>query len=109
MKRYTVLMHRDTFLRGEAYRKVLEGKLNKAGNFLKDHLDGVHPGKLTTIEFIELLVRTKRPQIFAESALHGDGSDWSLIELSILGDISVSGPGLRTMASRQPRPVQWLP
>ena len=36
------------------------------------------------------LMRSKMPQIFAESAVTGDGSDWNLIELGLLGDISVA-------------------
>ena len=32
------------------------------------------------------------PQIFAESAVAGDGSDWNLTELGILGDISIAVP-----------------
>lgn len=36
------------------------------------------------------LLRTKLPQIFAESAVAGDGSDWNLTELGLLGDISVA-------------------
>ncbi len=41
---------------------------------------------------MEALVGTKRPQIFAESDVSGDGSDWTRAELSILGDISVAMP-----------------
>ncbi|MEM7184312.1 MAG: hypothetical protein AAF518_25665 [Spirochaetota bacterium] len=37
-------------------------------------------------------MNTKKPQIYAESALHGDGYDWNQYELSILGDISVFVP-----------------
>lgn len=41
---------------------------------------------------LECLLNTKVPQIFAESALYGDGRDWSQTELSILGDISIGVP-----------------
>lgn len=41
-------------------------------------------------EFTTVLLRTKLPQIFAESAVAGDGSDWNLSELGLLGDISVA-------------------
>ena len=40
--------------------------------------------------FTTALLRTKLPQIFAESAVAGDGSDWNLTELGLLGDISVA-------------------
>jgi hypothetical protein len=36
------------------------------------------------------LLDTKRPQIFAESAVAGNGSDWSAVELGLLGDLSVA-------------------
>ena len=41
-------------------------------------------------DFLSALLRTKQPLIFAESAVAGDGSDWSQIELGLLGDISVA-------------------
>jgi len=41
---------------------------------------------------IECLLNSKRPQIFAERAIAGDGSDWTLEELGILGDISTGMP-----------------
>jgi len=37
-------------------------------------------------------MRTKHPQIFAESAVAGDNSDWNQEELSILGDIGIATP-----------------
>jgi hypothetical protein len=41
-------------------------------------------------DFTIALLRTKKPLIFAESAVAGDGSDWNLTELGLLGDISVA-------------------
>ena len=41
-------------------------------------------------DFLTALLRTKQPMIFAESAVAGDGSDWNLTELGLLGDISVA-------------------
>lgn len=41
-------------------------------------------------DFFTALLRTKPPLIFAESAVAGDGSDWNLTELSLLGDISMA-------------------
>jgi hypothetical protein len=41
-------------------------------------------------DFTTALLRTKEPLIFAESAVAGDGSDWNLTELGLLGDISVA-------------------
>ncbi len=39
---------------------------------------------------LQALLQSKKPQIFAESAVIGDGSDWNAIELRLLGDISVA-------------------
>jgi hypothetical protein len=47
---------------------------------------------LTGATFLDALINTKVPQIFAESAVAGDGTDWNLIELGILGDISIAVP-----------------
>ena len=47
---------------------------------------------LTTLDadaLLHALLDTKEPCIFAESAVRGDGSDWTLRELGLLGDISV--------------------
>jgi hypothetical protein len=41
-------------------------------------------------DFTTALLRTKLPLIFAECAVAGDGSDWNLTELGLLGDISVA-------------------
>ena len=47
---------------------------------------------LTEASFLDALIHTKIPQIFAESAVAGDGSDWNLTELGIFRDISISVP-----------------
>jgi hypothetical protein len=47
---------------------------------------------LTGQDLLGELFDTKRPQIFAESAVSGDGSDWNVTELRLLGDVSVAVP-----------------
>ena len=47
---------------------------------------------LTDAAFLDALINTKIPQIFAESTVTGDGTDWNLTEIGILGDISISVP-----------------
>ncbi|MCB1702445.1 MAG: hypothetical protein KDI14_16615 [Halioglobus sp.] len=59
---------------------------------MRTRLQGISLGDIALSQFIEHLVRTKKPQIYAETAVVGDGSDWSQMELSILGDISVAVP-----------------
>jgi hypothetical protein len=47
---------------------------------------------MTELELLGKLMDTKRPQIFAEKAVAGDGTDWSLTELGLLGDVSIAVP-----------------
>jgi hypothetical protein len=41
---------------------------------------------------IDALVNSKRPRVFAESEVKGDGSDWTAEELSLLGDLGIAVP-----------------
>jgi hypothetical protein len=47
---------------------------------------------MTAEDLLGKLFDTKQPQIFAEMAVAGDGSDWSLTELGLLGDVSIAVP-----------------
>jgi len=88
-KPYQVLIHQDSYKRASTYLTDLAtGKATK-GNYFSSRLDDRY---LTTIEFLEKLINTKRPQIFAESAVVGDGSDWNMTELALLGDIAIAVP-----------------
>lgn len=92
MNQYKILIHRDTFQKAKLYQKALETGANTPGSYLKRNLEGKDISLLEVSGFIELLARTKKPQIFAESAVYGDGSDWTQTELSILGDIGIPVP-----------------
>ena len=85
-------MHGITFQKVKSYLENLETRKITAGSYMNSSLKEKDISQLTTGEFIELLVRTKQPQIFAESAVYGDGTDWNQSELSILGDISIAVP-----------------
>lgn len=86
---YQVLISQTSYDRAASYLRALqEGAA--AGRYLRDELHGVDVASLTAGSLISALLRTKRPQIFAESAVGGDGRDWNQAELSILGDISVA-------------------
>ena len=63
-----------------------------AGKRLRNNLAGLELATLPEADFLDALLNTKPPQIFAESAVAGDGSDWNLTELGILGDISIAVP-----------------
>lgn len=84
---------------------VPEPTIARAGDYLKALQGGISPGHLLAGQLQDRTIRglderallgrlfdTKRPQIFAESAVAGDGSDWNLVELGLLGDISVCVP-----------------
>ena len=101
---YRILAHRLTYEKCAAYIEDLRsGTL--AGGYLGRLLPETARSTLTVEALIELLLRTKRPQIFAESAVHGDGRDWSQDELSILGDISVAVPVVVYDNGRHSSPV----
>jgi hypothetical protein len=86
-----MLMHAAAYQKAEAYRIELASMgLNRSGLFLRRELLGKDIENLDTESFIEHLVATKPPLIFAESAVYGNGKDWNQTELSILGDIGVA-------------------
>ncbi len=88
----TLLVPEETCLRLRHYLATLQSGHVRAGKRLGDILAGLGLGKLTEAAFQDALLNTKVPQIFAENAVAGDGSDWNQTELGILGDISISVP-----------------
>ena len=109
---YKILIHPGTAQKAQVYLQVLQTRETTAGAYLDEVLFGEDLSMVGTSQFIECLLRTKRPQIFAESAVYGDGSDWSPLELSILGDISIAVPvivfdnGMHTHPQVHPEPFK---
>lgn len=62
------------------------------GAQLRIKLAGKNTDSLDVKAFLELILNTKPPRIYAESEVRGDGSDWTLMELRLLGDISIAVP-----------------
>jgi hypothetical protein len=91
MKNYQVLINPETFEKVVSYLEQIRSGITP-GRYLLDRIKQLDLATITTIEFIEILVRTKRPQIFAEVEIYGNGIDWNQSELSILGDISIVTP-----------------
>ena len=91
MVQYITLLHPESLNKAADYLKELQ-----SGSHSGDYLNALLPQSdlynVSLEKFIELLVQTKKPQIFAESAVAGNGSDWNSQELSILGDISIAAP-----------------
>ncbi len=91
MPKYKTLLSQSTYKRAQDYLGKLQGG-QRAGNYLQQKLASLNLATLTVEMMLEQLVRTKRPQIFAESAVAGDGSDWNLTELGLLGDVAIVAP-----------------
>lgn len=90
--RRILIIPEETRTRLSEYLASLQAGSTFTGKLLKDNLAGLDLAMLTEDRFLDALLNTKPPQIFAESAVAGDGSDWNLTELGILGDISIAVP-----------------
>lgn len=88
---FTLLLSPQTRNRANQYFQKISAGLSSGFKFSKD-LANYNKDSLVFDDYLEVLFNTKLPQIFAESAIVGDGSDWNLEELAILGDISVAIP-----------------
>jgi hypothetical protein len=82
---YQILMHDDTYQQTAVYLNALKQGNATAGGRLQQ----ADFSTLSITAFIALLLNSKQPQIFAETAVYGDGRDWNLTELGLLGDISI--------------------
>ena len=92
MSQYQILMHEEAFQKARSYFEEHKKGSVELGAFLSRNLNDIDISQLTPAKFIERLINTKRPQIFAESDVMGDGQDWNPTELSILGDVSIAVP-----------------
>jgi hypothetical protein len=91
MTHYHILMHPEAYKKAEDYRiELASTPLSLAGSYLHRELQGKDISSINTEIFIEHLVATKPPLVFAESSVYGDGKDWNPTELSILGDFGVA-------------------
>jgi hypothetical protein len=62
------------------------------GQRLQGRLAGQSLERMSLETFFGELFETKEPRYFAESEVYGDGTDWNLTELGLLGDVSVAVP-----------------
>lgn len=88
----TILVPKETLRRAEQLLAVLHRDSSKAGGYLQVSLATVPLGSLAPLDLLARLFDTRQPQLFAESEVAGDGSDWSIDELRLLGDVSVAVP-----------------
>jgi hypothetical protein len=89
---HSLLIPDATRARLAEYLVSLQSHDAHAGGYLAAALAGHELAAITEAELLDALLNTKLPQIFAESAVAGNGSDWNLTELGILGDISIAVP-----------------
>jgi hypothetical protein len=87
---YINLISQISFTKTKRYLSQLQAGEKTAGVLLQKVLSSQKIEALTVLEFMTCLLNTKKTQIFAESSVYGDGSDWNLTELNILGDISIA-------------------
>lgn len=92
MAAYKLLIPEETSRKLENYLQALQSGETVCGQHLQQFLNESALSGLDTETLLDLLVNTKKPQIFAEMEVCGDGSDWNHAELSILGDISIAVP-----------------
>lgn len=71
--------------------ELTEGRVSP-GSYFQVELDKRKLERPNALEIIEILVSTKKPQIFAERDVYGDGSDWNIAELKLLGSIGFYAP-----------------
>ena len=92
MADYRIVLHTETLAEAQRYREAPAKGDATAGSYLQRQLGDTSPGNLSDDLFLEHLFATKQPMIFAESQVHGDGRDWNLTELAILGGLGVAVP-----------------
>ena len=108
---HTILVPEETRTRTADYLLALRTGDARPGKYLAAALGTGDLSAVTDATFLDALINTKIPQIFAESEVAGDGTDWNLTERGILGDISISVPvtvfdnGLHSAPTPHPEPL----
>lgn len=102
-----MLLHSQTYQEASDYLRAIQVGNIKPGNYLQDKLQGINIAQITIDSFMERLLNTKRPQIFAESAVYGNGLDWNSQELKLLGDIGIAVEVLVYDDGRHYQPVPY--
>lgn len=90
--KYSIIIPEETLARAADYLERLRASRAQPGACLCARLQGSDLQALTELDLLGKLIDTKPPQIFTEMAVSGDGSDWSLTELGLLGDVSIAVP-----------------
>jgi len=90
---YTVMMSVEGWSKARTYLDDLRvEKEQPSHNLLKQIGRNFDFAQIDHGDLVRHLLHTKLPQSLAETSLCGDGSDWNLKEISILGDVSFAIP-----------------
>ena len=85
---YSIILGKETFEKIGDYASLLRNG-GQCGSNLSRILSKASTDNLNALNLLGALLNTKHPRIFAESGILGDGTDWTLTELGLLGDISI--------------------
>lgn len=89
---YSIIVPDETKARAAEYLQSLRVDPTQAGAYLGDRLSSADIGSITELDLLGCLFDTKKPRFYAESEVRGNGFDWNLTELGLLGDVSVAVP-----------------
>lgn len=93
---YKLFAHEKSIEKIFEYKNLIEADINKSGELLRTQLkklfNNLTVSDLTINQFIELLLATKRPCVFAETLEYKSECDWSAEDARALGDIGVAVP-----------------
>ena len=89
---YSIIVPEVTLARANDYLQDLRVSRAQAGALLCDCLQDADLQTITDLDLLGRLFDTKKPQVFAETSVAGDGSDWNHSEIGLLGDVSIATP-----------------
>lgn len=94
LNKYTVVISSETAKKVFEYHHSLISKSAEPGTYVKVILERKKLNEelpdISAEKLFKSILASKKPQIFAESAIKGGGLDWNDLELSILGDINIA-------------------
>lgn len=90
---FRILMPAVGWAKARSYLRDLRANIVKPGKYLQKQMGSeVDLNNIDYVDLVKHLLHSKHPQIFAESAVRGDGKDWNQRELTLLGDVSFAVP-----------------
>lgn len=91
-KGYRVIISEPSLTSIQNYKAKLVNDINIAGSRLRRILKGVDLNRMPVKEFINALLGTKIPYVFAEKQKYHPQEDWSVEDARILGDVNIVTP-----------------